>query len=67
MKQVYILTNEQVEELKRIQTRISSDLEIIAYLLEDELIKPSLKSAISGVLLRIESNCDDIEDILEIG
>ena len=65
MKQVFILTNEQSEELKLIQTRITFDLDIIVDLLKDESVKATIKNAIFSVLLRIESHCNNMEDILE--
>lgn len=64
MKQVYILTSEQAEDLKIIETRISSDVSIINDLLNDESIKEPIKCAINHVLRRIESYCEDMEDIL---
>ena len=65
MKNVYILTKEQVEELKDIRYKIVFDIDIISDLLEDNSIKISFQNAIRNVLLRIESYCDNMEDILE--
>ena len=64
MKQIYILTNEQAEELKFIQTRIVSDINIIEDILKDESIRITVIEALDNVLRRIESYCSNMEDIL---
>ena len=64
MKQIYILTNEQAEELKFIQTRIVSDINIIEDILKDESIRITVREALDNVLRRIESYCSNMEDIL---
>ena len=66
MKQVYILTNNQEEELRFVLTRIISNLDIINDFIDDEIKDENLKNAIDIVLKRIESYCEKMEEILEI-
>lgn len=63
MKQVYILMDNQAEELRFIQTRIVSNVDIINDFI-DEIKDEKLKNAIGVVLKRIESYCEEMEDIL---
>ena len=65
MKQVYILTKEQAEELRFLQTRIISNVDIIHDFVDDEIKDENLKNAIKIVLKRMESYCEKMEDILE--
>ena len=65
MKQVYILTKEQAEELKDIKARIISNVDIIGDLLKKEPIKHGADNDIWEVLGRIERHCWSMEDILE--
>lgn len=66
MKQVYILTNNQEEELRFVLTRVISNLDIINDFIDDEIKDENLKNAIDIVLKRIESYCEKMEEILEI-
>ena len=66
MKQVYILTKEQEEELRFILTRIISDVDIVKDFIDDEVKDENLQNAISVVLKRIEYHCEKMEDILEM-
>ena len=66
MKQVYILMNNQEEELRFVLTRIISNLDIINDFIDDEIKDENLKNAIDIVLKRIESYCEKMEEILEI-
>ena len=65
MKQVYILTKEEMEELECIQRRIEADVSIICDLLKDESIRNDVKESVWNVLYRIDSYCSNMEDILE--
>ncbi len=64
MKQIYILTNEQAEELKFIQTRIISNVDIINDFVDNEINDEELKNAIKVILKKMESYCEKMEDIL---
>ena len=64
MKQIYILTNEQAEELKFIQRSIVADIDIIEDILKDESIKITVIESIDNILRRIEHHCSNMEDIL---
>lgn len=66
MKNVYILTKEQVEELDFIKRGIVSDIDIIYDILKDEPIRNSVKDAVWSLLLRIESHCNNMDIVLEI-
>ena len=66
MKQVYILTKQQEEELRFIFTRIISDVDIVKDFIDDEVKDENLQNAISVVLKRIEYHCEKMEDILEM-
>lgn len=65
MKQVYILTDKQIEELRFILTRIISNVDIVNDFIDDEIKDEKLKNAMDAVLKRIESYCEKMEDILE--
>ena len=64
MKQIYILTREQAEELKDIKNRIISNVDIISDLLKKEPIKHDEDNDVWEVLGRIERHCWNMEDIL---
>lgn len=66
MKQVYVLTNNQEEELRFVLTRIISNLDIINDFIDDEIKDENLKNAIDIILKRIESYCEKMEEILEV-
>lgn len=60
MKNVYILTAHQAEELKGIQNKIACDIELA----KDELRGVPTDSKIHEILDRIKFLNQDIEDIL---
>lgn len=60
MKQVFVLTPEQVEKLKMIEATTSRDVDIIKNLATDSQSYTSIKI----ILDRIESHCNELKELL---
>ena len=61
MEQIYILTSEEVEELKDINMETISNIDIFANLLKKEPIKYGAESELWDILEEIRENCRKIK------